>query len=399
MDGRIPGAFRTCMEAIQNGRSVASVQDELFRSMPEPAPCGRPMVDVPDRDARRYSLARALLAKANNEELTGLEGEVSKECSRQMKREPSGFFVPNELLTRSLVAGTPTLGGHLVPTQLWSSDIITILKNRCFAAALGAKILPGLTANVTIPRQTASTTATWLPETGTVTASAVAVDQITLTPHAICSMSIYSKQLLMQSGETGGQIEDILRGDHWTNLAIAIDAAALAGAGGDEPTGIIGSAGTTLTVDAVPTFETVLQMEETLALANADSGNLSYLVNPEIRTVFKKTPVTTLAGSPMVWSPGPNGSGLLNMYRAEATNQLARNLTSGTLTTCTSSMIFGAWDQLYIAMFGASEWSVDPYTLATTRQLRCFSTNYADVALRQKSAFVVAQGCLAAAAE
>jgi len=87
--------------------------------------------------------------------------------------------------------------------------------------------------------------------------------------------------------------------------------------------------------------------------------------------------------------------GVVNGYRAIATNQVPRNLTKGTSTTVCSAVVFGAFNQLLIGMFGAGfETLVDPYTKKNQNMIEITSWNFVDVANRYPTAFATIKDAL-----
>jgi HK97 family phage major capsid protein len=403
MAEKIPGCREICQRGITQGLSVAQVQEALFAAMPQPVPVGRPLLDVPDKELSRYSISRAILKAADAREgkcrFDGLEFETSREIEIKSGIRAQGFFVPDQVLTTRAdnIVGTPSLGGALVATNLAAGSFIEVLRNKSFVARLGARFLDNLIGNVSIPRQTGAATASWKTEIEAAVQSNSVFGNITLSPRCVTGYEIYSKLLLTQSTPS---IDSLIVSDLAQVIALAIDKAALFGAGGAEPTGIVNTTGIcTVTVGATaPTFAHVVNMESAVALGNADVGSLAYLTNSQVRGKLKQTPRTTVSGSLMTWETPAgvrDGTGLLNGYVAAASNQIANNLTYGTATTICSAAFFGNWSDLLLGTFGSLDLVSDPYTLATTREVRVLMHQYCDVALRHAPSFAYAPDIVA----
>ena len=70
------------------------------------------------------------------------------------------------------------------------------------------------------------------------------------------------------------------------------------------------------------------------------------------------------------------------------TNNVPSNLTKGSSSGVCSSAIFSSdWSMLCLGIFGGLDMTVDPYSLATTGQIRITLNQYHDWACRQPGAF------------
>ena len=396
---RVPGSADECAKAIAEGMSVADLQGKLFTMLPNVKPVARATVDIPEKEAQRYSIRRAINSLADGKRLDGLEREVSDEVARVSGKDAQGFYYPHQFMTRAPnVAGTATLGGNIVATDLLVSSFIDILRNRAQVVKLGARMLDGLVGPAIIPRQYAASVAYWNTEVETTTISNIGIQPVTLTPKAVTGWGAYSKQLLMQSTPS---IDTLIRDDLTNVLALAIDRAALVTSTGG-PTYIGGTTGVATvvcsTAGLVPTFANMVEMEKQVAVDNADIGNLAYLTNPHIRALLKTAVKSTWSGAHFVWEDQNNttGEGMVNGYRASVTNQLAATNTVGTLTSICSSIYFGNWNDLIIGSWGGgTDIMVEPYTLAATRIVNIYATNYVDLAVRHPESFAVIFDALA----
>lgn len=402
LENKIPGCKEMCGKARAEGTDIQDLRDQLFRAMPGVTPVSKPVLDIPQQDLRRYSLARAINSMADMKlgtgKFDGVEREVHEEMCKIAKRsgiEPEGLLVPNGILAARAdnIASTGTLGGLIVPVDYLAGEFIEVLRNKCWVAKLGARMMSGLQGTVLIPRQgTGATpssgagTAYWpAAEQTATTQSTPFFNQITLTPKAVTGFMVYSKQLLAQSSPS---VDQLLRDDMLQILTIAIDLAALHSQT-NGPTGIDTSAATTVAIGTDggnPTFKSLISMESAVAVGNADVGSLAYLTNPKVRGYLKSAVKSTFSGAyGFIWEPNDT----VNGYRSVVTNQAASNLTKGTNTTVASAIFYGNWNDFIIGSWGGTDIVVDPYTNATTRGVRLFAHNFIDMAVRHPLSFAV----------
>ena len=122
------------------------------------------------------------------------------------------------------------------------------------------------------------------------------------------------------------------------------------------------------------------------ACANANAGmtdRAGYVTNTKVVNKAKNTLKAT--GLPFIWD---NGDRPLNGYRAGITNNVPSNLVKGTSGAVCSSIGFSSdWSMFVLALFGGLDITVDPYTLATTGQVRITLNQFIDWACRQPGAF------------
>ena len=81
-------------------------------------------------------------------------------------------------------------------------------------------------------------------------------------------------------------------------------------------------------------------------------------------------------------------AGYLNGHAAYANNQVPSDLVKGTSTDCHAA-IFGDFQQLLVALWGALDVNVDRASTALKGGVRIVVFQDADIALRQPAAFAV----------
>jgi HK97 family phage major capsid protein len=350
-----------------------------------------------------YSLVKAIRqsldAREGRGKLDGVEAEEHQELAKRRNRPSQGVLVPWDLAagsgheTRTGVLNTTT-GTGSIPTIL-APTLIDLLRTRMAVRAAGCTVMTDMHGLFAIPRQSGAGTGYWVAESGAPTASNQTIDQVAFSPKTVGAYTDYSRRFLEESNQSA---EQFVKNDLMAVVARALDLAALAGTGSsNQPTGILNYASIPTvslgTNGAAPTYPALVQMETQVAVANADFGNLSYMVNAQGRSTLKQTAKIGSTFPVYLWdtqSPDANGvpQGLVNGYSARVSNQLPSNLTKGT-GTALSPIIFGNWSDLVIALWSGLDVLVDPYTGSNSGTVRVVVLQDADINLRHKESFSV----------
>ena len=365
-------------QLVESGRSIdearAAVLDKL--NVPqETVNMSAAEIGLSAQESRRFSFLRAINYLANPtdrsaREAAAFEIEASDAAAAKLGRQSRGITIPQDVLRRDLNVGTASAGGNLVATDLDAGSFIDLLRNASALDQAGATVLTGLTGNVAIPRQSGAGTAYWVAESGAPTESQQTVDQVSLTPKTVAAFTDYSRRLMLQSSI---DVENMIRTDLATVLALKIDLAGLYGTGSNsEPLGLkltTGIATEDFSADA-PTFAEVVAMESDVATANALMGSPVYLMNAAMRGNLKTTKKD--AGSGIFLMEGTE----VNGYRGVLSNQVA----SGDLW-------FGNFADLIIGYFSGLDLMVDPYTHSTSGTVRVVAMQDVDIAVRHPESF------------
>ena len=399
--GKVPDVEALAERHIQNGSSVDQFRSAALSRLPEIRPMSKPILsDVPVREWSKFSVCRAIQGITNGG-IEGLEREISDEISLKAGKKPQGFWMPP--MERNFVSGTGTLGGYAVATQNLGGEFIELLRNQPMVERLGARIL-NLQNPVTIPRQSGSGTANWCLETVASTLSTGNFEQLTLTPFGVTTFQQYSKQLLYTSNPS---IDLMVQNDIHAILNLAIDKAALHGTGSGQPTGISATTGIgTVSVAMLAAaslgsslYPFLCSLETAISTANADQGAVAFLMNSKTRSALKGTLKFAVNGSEPIWDnpTTPGGYSTVAGWRAEASNQIATNLTAGTATTICTAIFAGNWSELLIGKFngGAVDLVIDPYTLAVNGVVRVLARAWVDIGVRHAASFCVGGGIIA----
>ena len=336
--------------------------------------------DGPELDGKhKYSLLRAMRCLAGLEK-GGLETEVSQHIESRTGKTPTGIFVPWNLAThRDSYSGTfgqaerrtalDTVAGSGTIANILGTDLIQLLRNKVVLARMGATVLNDMTGGTfSLPKQTAAGTAYYVAEGVTVTDSKPTVGQVTWTPKSLGARYPITRKFMLQSNQDA---EALVREDLTRIIAIELDRAGINGSGQNtQPLGIlqdpnIGNVAIG-TNGGDPTWATVVGLETTVAAANADFGKLGYLTSAKGRGKLKQTAKIGSTFPIFMWENGTaEDEGIVNGYRAMATNNVPTGLTKGSNSTCTA-LIFGNFASATYAFWSGLDLIVDPYTSASS---------------------------------
>lgn len=366
-------------------------REERFAALHPTAPVeqakqGDEKLGLDEKEIRRYSLVGAINALAEGRKLEGLEKAASEAEARRVGRDPSGFFVPMEILTRARErransVGTAADGGYTVGVDNDYSNMVELLRNKSHILDLGARVLTGLKNDVTVPRVLSGAVAYWVSETGSITQSSATFGQIGMKPRRLGASVPYSKQFLAQSGLS---VDNFVRDDVLAAFGVELDRVAINGAGASEPLGILnlasGDRATSVSFGAAATWAKVISFETNVATVNAlglPGSPYAYLTTPATKGVWKAAAKVTNQAV-FLWENGD----LVNGYQARATNQFP---TSGTL----NQVIFGQFGQVIYGEWAGVDVTVDPYTSARTGQVNVTIQKFVDMVIRQGKAFAI----------
>ena len=345
------------------------------------APAAQPIAGSADiglsqREAQQFSFLRAIRALANPgdraaQEAAGFERECSTAVAQRTGQEARGLWVPHDVLRRDLTVSTASAAGDLVFTDARPGSFIELLRNRLALNALGVTTLTGLTGPVAIPRQTGAATAYWVAEGGAPTESNPTVDQVAMTPRTVGGYVDFTRRLMLQSSI---DVEQMVRGDLSTVLALEIDRCGLYGLGSSgEPQGIKLTTGINTKDFAAdsPTYAELVDMETSINADNADIGAMAYLTNSTRYGAFKTTEKASSTAQ-FVLEPG----GTVNGYRVVVSNQVS-----------SGDVWFGVWNQLILGLWSGIDLTVDTTTLNTSGGVRVIALQDVDFAVRHPEAF------------
>lgn len=365
--------------AIGAGKSVDQFRGELLEVIGN-TPLDNKEIGLNKKEVREYSVVRAIRALANPtdraaQEAARFELEASEAAARAYGQSAQGVMIPADVLGNWGKRDLNTSDDNeIVATNLMAGDFIDVLRNASSVMQAGARMMPGLVGNVSIPKKTAASSAGWIStEGGAASESEPTFGSVTMTPKTVGAFSDMTRQLILQSTPS---IEALVRDDLTQAMALAIDAGALKGTGlSGQPTGIYATSGinTDSFAGATPTWAEIVGLETLVAEDNALLGNLSYIAPASLYGTLK---TTAKANNQAIFAVDSDGT--MNGYRTIVSNQA----TAGYL-------LFGNFSDLLIGMFGGLDLTVDPYTASNTGTIRVVALQSVDVAVRHAVSFAL----------
>lgn len=368
----------------------------------------RPTVEVDEATRRRYSLARALKIAMGAERATGPELDISDAYMRSLSsiRAHPGpgldvrgdFAIPTWALfgpsaARAIdTSNSGSKGANLIFTR--PGEFVAPLRPRSLALALGATFIEDAPIPMALPRQTTAPEAIWVSENPGADYAATdepAFDRVNFGVKTLTAGTTYTKSMLAQS-RSSRAIDGIIAEDMRARFGTAIDRAAIftdTGADPNAPSGGILNDATTQIVaiganGGVPTHDDIAQLEETVALADGDFGNLGVATTPSMRRVLRSV-FPLVAGAPAglpVW----NGNQVLGAPGAVST-LVPSTLTKGTSVGVCHAIIYGNWAALVIAMAEAITVIVDPFSKKKQGLVEVQAFAFTDLALTHGKQF------------
>ena len=364
-------------KAVAEGRSLAEFRGELLEAIGN-QPLDTQEIGLTKKEVRNFSLMNAIRAMANPtdrnaQEAARFEFEASQEAAKRAGVDPQGLYLPHDVMRSWNQRDLNTSDDSAMVAEAYrGGDFIDVLRNASSVMQAGATMLTGLQGDVKIPKKTAASTGAWIAtEGGASTESEPTFGQVTMSPKTVGAFTDITRLMMMQSSL---DIENLVRNDLSTGIALAIDDGALEGSGSSgQPTGIKNTSGInapTAFAAANPTFAEVVAMETAVAEDNALMGNLAYILPASMMGALKTTAKD--AGSGQFVAEG----GQINGYNAIVSNQV----TAGDL-------YFGNFADLLIGMYGGLDITVDPYTASTSGTVRIVALQTVDVAVRHAVSF------------
>lgn len=379
--GKRHGLMDDAEKAVSEGQSIDSFRGVVLDKISSGRALEDQTIGMGKKEVKQYSLLRAINALANPTDVraqknAAFEFECSRAAAEQYGTTAQGLMIPVDVLRnwsmtkRALNSADESA---LFTDDFRGGDFIDVLRNASSVMQAGARMLTGLSGDVKIPRKLTAGAASWISaEGGDTSATEMTVGNVSMVPRTLGAYTDVTRQLLIQSSL---DVESLMRDDLAMALALAIDKAALDGAGtGGSPTGILSTVGVnTVTAFAAanPTFAEVVTLETALGEDNALMGNLAYILPASMWGGLKTTEKAT-GTAQFVVEPGNT----INGYRAIVSNQA----TAGNL-------YFGNFSDLLVGFFGGLDITVDPYTNSKSGTVRIVALQSCDVAVRHAVSF------------
>jgi hypothetical protein len=227
----------------------------------------------------------------------GFEREIAQELEKKLPAEykrRKAEFIPSTLSSRTLdEAVVPCRFGFGHSHQGYRTQVHAAgrfhrpparededSRPRC------SKVLSGLTGPVSFIKQTGAASGSWMAENGgaDVADSNLLLALVTLAIKTYQASTSFSRQLLVSALSGSVDAEQMVRDDLSLVHALALDSAGIQGSGAaNQPRGVLNTAGIGAEVGGVngaaATYANIVNMETTVAVANADVETMAYLTN------------------------------------------------------------------------------------------------------------------------
>lgn len=336
-------------------------------------------------EVRQFSISK-FLREAQHDNLTGVEAEMAKEGEAEFKRSginpaANSVYIPSFAL-RSYDDTNATESGYgdaFKEEKFFSYE--GKLRGEMLAARLGVNFIDNLTGNLNIV--TGGADAAWVAEDVAATKAKPAYAKMTLSPKRLQVLQGVTYDLIHQNSKS---VDALIMADMVKAHAAALDAAIFAGSGSSgQPTGVLGRAGNTVSIDGTGgpiTYAKLVEMEQ---MVGEDNGlldeTLAYVSNAKVMGKLKTIP--QVQGYPWYLL----NEGKVNGYPFFMSNALPSNLTKSTGSNL-SAAIFGPFSQVICGTWGGGlQFIIDPYTAKASGVLEVTAIAYHDVAVRHADAF------------
>lgn len=346
--------------------------------------------------AERFSFMKVIRSLAENKSFTGPEAEVHAEGVKQARESQVGgvlgFALPTNIPVveqrTTLTAGTAATAANLIATELY--DVVPALRPNISLVGLGAQVMTGLIGNVDIPAGDALATASFNTESGAAAETNPNTKKVSLSPKRLAAYTDMTLQMMYQSSVG---LENWVVSELTNAEARKIDQVGILGGGTNEPTGILGMAGTnTVAIDTNGgniTRAKLIEMMTAIENENASGDNMAYLTTPGVKG-FLMNLISSAGVGPFVWQDNNTILG----YNAVASNHVPKNLVKGNSTAICHAVIFGSFNKLIIGNWGVRDITVDNVTRKVNGEVRIVINSFWDVKCVHPKSFSVIKDAL-----
>ena len=341
------------------------------------------------RDLAKFNIIKAM-NEARNGKLSGIEAEINQEGLAERRRlglsdgSDNAIHMPEFVTKRTNTAtGGASTGGDLVFTE--PGRYIDFLYPS--TPLLGqVSVFENLVGNVSFPKQTGAYDLNWQTETGTDTAQDLTFGTVDMSPKRAVITASVSNQLLKQEYSQGIQARMIAQ----LNLSFnkGLENAILNGTGAsNQPSGLytlLNGSAQELSFAGALTYDDLVEMEKTLAMADALQGNLAYVTNPGVMASLKKTKVDAGSGRFLV-------EGMLDPVKTANGYTAFSTTLSPAYSGPAYGIAFGNWSDLAVGFWGGASLIVNPYTQMKSSITEIYIERFMDCKVLRDESFVIAQ--------
>ncbi len=375
----------------KNMRTVAKPGESVYK--PEER------ADAPDAEARekekiykRFSITKALReVSPDNEEKRGLSG-AEKEVHEIGQAESRASGVPQTIdnatfsLPMSYMRATQqtvsqdsgNYGGRLVHDN--APRIVDPFRPRLFLEDLGATFITGITGG-NLPLVVGTDfSMEWLAEGASITPQKKQFGGPVLSPKRAGGAVDITNRLLMQSSVDA---ENLIMNGLRRGFQNLLNAAAINGAGGVAPLGILQTTGISVSTQSAAgaaTWASIVELMGLLETNDSTEQSTGYLIHPKLVAALMQ--IKKDAGSGLFLLD----SGTIGGEKYASSSLVPTLDASGTPVYPT---IYGDWSQLFIGQWGSINVKVNPYSADLADSVRLTLNTHADVAIANPKAFAV----------
>ncbi|MDB5616162.1 phage major capsid protein [Tardiphaga sp.] len=282
---------------------------------------------------------------------------------------------------KSLTVATDAAGGYLAPQQ-FGAELIKLLRQYSPIRQYARVITIGA-SEITYPRRTGSTSASWVGETEDRTASEPSFEQLTIAPFELATFTDVSTQLLEDNAYN---LEGELSADFAESFGIKEGMAFVKGTGTGQPKGIMTATGileiTTGSATAFPTSnpaDVIIGMFHKLPNVHAQNG--VWMMNRNTLAEIRKWKDST--GRYLIIDPISMGAPLTLLGRP-----IAEMIDMDDIGAGKYPLLFGDMQGYRIVDRIGLSILRDPYSLATKGQVRIHARKRVGAGLTHPDRFV-----------
>jgi HK97 family phage major capsid protein len=334
---------------------------------------------------KRFSIVRAmnLINPANRSSLDGAEKEVNEIGKEQSRAagvnvpEGTSFSMPISMLraTQQTVSqDSGAYGGALV--QNGAPVIVDALRPRLFLEKLGANFITGLSGGDIPLIVNSDFTMEFLAEGASITRQKKEYAGPSLSPKRAGGAVDISNRLLLQSSP---DVEAMIMTGLRNGFSTLLEGAAINGAGGVAPTGLLSYSGvlaSTTVASAAPTYALVCELQALVEANNATENSLGFILHPKLKSFLKQ--LKKDAGSGMF---------VLDQNLLDGYNYVSTTLMPVLNSGANYPLIYGDFSQMTIGQWGALNIKVNPYSADLEDSVRLTLNTHADMQIANPKAF------------
>lgn len=323
------------------------------------------------------AIRSALQSVLHNKRFDGFEAECTREINKNLDEfnSPGEILVPSDVFYRDLGTGTGRAGGYLVGNSV---GLFAQLYARTPIFLLGAQYIPDQIGNLTWNKQVSGSSATWVAPGIPVPEVSPTGVQVSSTPKTCLAFSMLSQQMAVQGGPAvEASVLDLLTRD----MSVALNGAALNGAGGAVPLGALNTPGIGNVASGAIDYAKICEFQSDVAGSNAvlNPAKLGYVCHPTVASLLKSRQRFTGSDSPL-WK------GNVTQGEVEGTTAISTTLMPA------ATVLYGDFSSLFIVSWSGLRLEVNPYQAFNTAQVGVRSILMVDVVVPYPLAFSAANG-------